>query len=204
MFIYYFSDILAQAAIIKYHISTGFVVFFSCSVMCDSLWPDELQHTRLPCPSPSWSLPKLMSIESVILSNHPILCRPLLLLPSVFPSIRVCFNESALRMRWPKDWSFSISLSSEHSGLISFKIDWFDLLAVKGTLRHLLQHQLEGINSSALSLFNCPSLTFTHGYWKIHSFDYTDLCRASDVHILTLQKKKPACIEDPFNEKKIL
>ena len=90
----------------------------------------------------SWSLPKLLSIESVMSSNHLILCRPLLLLPSVFPSIRVFSNESALHIRWPKYWSFSfnISPSSEHSGLIRFRMDWLDLLAVQGTLKSLLQH----------------------------------------------------------------
>ena len=90
----------------------------------------------------SWSPPKPMSIESVMPSNHLILCRPLLLLLSVFPSIRVFSNESALRIRWPKFWSFSfnISPSSEHPGLISFRMDWLDLLAVPGTLRSLLQH----------------------------------------------------------------
>ena len=90
----------------------------------------------------SRSPPKLMSIESVMPSNHLILCLPLLLLPSIFPSIRVFSNESALRIRWPKDWSFSfkISPSSEHPGLISFRMDWLDLLAVQGTLKSLLQH----------------------------------------------------------------
>ena len=90
----------------------------------------------------SWSPPKLMSIESVMPSNHLFLCRPLLLLPSIFPRIRVFSNESALHIRWPKYWSFSfnISPSNEHSGLISFRIDWLDLLAVQGTLKSLLQH----------------------------------------------------------------
>ena len=90
----------------------------------------------------SQSLLKLMSTESVMPSNHLILCHPLLLLPSIFPSIRVFFKESALCIRWPKDWSFSVSISpsNEHSGLISFKIDWLDLLAVQGTLKSLLQH----------------------------------------------------------------
>jgi len=90
----------------------------------------------------SWSLLKLMSIESVMVSNHLILYRPLLLPPSVFPSIRVCSNESALHIRWPKYWCFSISIrpSNEHSGLISFRIDWLDLPAVQGTLKSLLQH----------------------------------------------------------------
>ena len=91
----------------------------------------------------SWSLLKLMSIESVMPSNHIILCCPLLLLPSIFPSIRVFSNESALHIRWPKYWSisFSISPSDEYSRLLSFRIDWFDLLAVQETLKNLLQHQ---------------------------------------------------------------
>ena len=90
----------------------------------------------------SWSLPKFMSIELVMPSNHLLLCRPLFLLPSVFPSIRVFSNESAVYIRWPKYWSlsFSISPSNEYSGLISFRIDWLDLLAVQGTLKSLLQH----------------------------------------------------------------
>ena len=90
----------------------------------------------------SWSLLKLMSIKSVMPFNHLILCRPLLLLPSVFPSIRVFSNESVLHIRWPKYWSFSFSISpsNEYSGLIFFRMDWFDLLAVQGTLKSLLQH----------------------------------------------------------------
>ena len=88
------------------------------------------------------SLLRLTSIEFVMPSNHLILCRPLLLLPSIFPSIRIFSNESAVRIRWPKDWSFSLSISpsNEYSGLICFKMDWFDLLAVQGTLKSLLQH----------------------------------------------------------------
>ena len=90
----------------------------------------------------SWSLLKLMSIESVMPSNHLILCHPLLFLPSIFPSIRVFSNESIIHMRWPKYWSFSFSISpsNEYSGLISFRIDWLDLLAIQGTLKSLLQH----------------------------------------------------------------
>ena len=113
--------------------------------MSNSLQSHELQHTRLPWLSSLTiflSLFKLMSIESLMPSNRLILCRPLLLLPSVFPSIRIFSIESALRIRWPKYWSFSfsISLSNEYSGLISFRMDWFDLLAVQGTLKSLLQH----------------------------------------------------------------
>ena len=99
----------------------------------------------------SQSLLKLMFIESVMLSNL-ILCRPLLLRPSIFPSIRVCSNESVLQIRWPKYWSFSISPSNEYSGLISFRIDWLDLLAVQGTLKSLLQH-----HSSKASILQCSA-----------------------------------------------
>ena len=102
----------------------------------------------------SWSLPKLMPIESVKPSSHLILCRPLLLLPPIPPSIRVFSNESTLCIRWPKYWSFSfnISPSSEHPGLISFRMDWLDLLAVQGTLKSLLQH-----NSSKASILLCSA-----------------------------------------------
>ena len=100
----------------------------------------------------SWSLLKLMSIESVIPSNHLILGRPLLLPPSIFPSIRVFSKESVLRIRWPKYWSFSICLSNEYSGLISFRMDWLDLLAVQGTLKTLIQH-----HSSKASILQCSA-----------------------------------------------
>ena len=119
-----------------------------CLTLCDPM----------DCSIPgSWSLLKLMSIESVMPSNPLILCHPLLLLPSIFPSIRVFPNESALRIRWPKYWSFSFSISpsNDYSGLISFKIDWFDL-AVQGTLKSLFQH-----HSSKASVFAAqPSLWF--------------------------------------------
>ena len=111
--------------------------------MPDSLQSHGLQHARLPCPPPS---PRACSnsclIKSVMPSNHLILCHTLLLLPSIFPSIRVFSNESALHIRWPKYWSFSFSISpsNEYSGLISFRIDWLDLLAVQGTLKSFLQH----------------------------------------------------------------
>ena len=117
------------------------LLLFSHSVLSDSLGSHELRNSRLPCPSKSpgvWL--KLMSTESVMSSNRLILCRPLLLLPSTFPSIRVFSNESALHIRWPKYWSFSFNIdpSNEYSGLISFRTDWFDLLAVQGTLKSLL------------------------------------------------------------------
>ena len=110
--------------------------------MSNSLRPHGLQHAWLLCPSFFQSLLKLMSIESVMTSNHLILCHPLLLLPSLFPSIRLFSNELALPIRWPKYWNFSFSIhpSNEYSGLISFRIDWFNLLAVQGTFKSLLQH----------------------------------------------------------------
>ena len=137
-------------------------VKFSHSVLSDSLWlfaPWTVAHQASLSITNSWSPPKPMSTESVIPSNHLILCRPLLLLPSIFPSIRVFSNELTLCIRWPKYWSFSfnISRSNEHSGLISFRMDWLDLLAVQGTLKSLLQHHLKSINSSALSFLHSPT-----------------------------------------------
>ena len=119
----------------------------------------------------SRSLLKLMSIELVMLSNHLILCRPLLLLPSIFPSIRVISNKSVLCIRWPKYWnfSFSISPSNEYSGLISFRMDWFDLLEVQGTLKSLLQYH--SINSLVLSFLYNPTLISIPDYWKNQSFN---------------------------------
>ena len=118
-------------------------VQFSLWVMSNFLWPQGLQHARPPCPSPTpGSSLKFTSIESVMPSRHLILCRPLLLLPPVPPSIRVFSNESTVPMRWPKCWSFSFSiiLSKEIPGLISFRMDCLDLLAVQGTLKSLFQH----------------------------------------------------------------
>ena len=123
----------------------------------------------------SWSLLKLMSIESVMPSNH-LLYYPLLFLPSIFPSIKVFSNESVLRIRWPKFWSFSFSISpsNEYSGLVSFRIDWFELLAVQGTFKSLLQHQSTN-NSSAFSLLYGPTLTSMHDHWKNHTGLYGPL-----------------------------
>ena len=122
----------------------------------------------------SQSLLKFMSILSMMPSNHLILCHPLLLLPSLFPSIRVFSNESVLHVRWPKYWSFSFSIcpSNEYSGLISFRMDWLDLLAVQGTLKSLLQH-----HSSKASILQCSAffiVQFSHPYMttgKNHNFD---------------------------------
>ena len=121
-----------------------FVVFsvqFSRSVVPDSLQPHGLQHTRPPCPSPTSRVYQTY-VHWVGDAIQIILCHPLLLPPSIIPSIRVFCNESALRIRWPKYWSFSLSIipSKEHPGLISFRMDWLDLLAVQGTLKSLLQH----------------------------------------------------------------
>ena len=123
----------------------------------------------------SGSLLKLMSIESVMPSNHLLLCHPLLLLPSIFPSIRVFSSELVLHIRWPEyqSFSFSISPSKEYSRLISFRMDWLDLLAVQGTLKSLLQHHSSKASSSALSFIYGPTL---RDYWENHSFDYTDIC----------------------------
>ena len=131
------------------------VIFTSCcsaTQLCLTPWTAARQASLSF--TISLSLLKLMSIESVMPSNHLILCRPLLPLPSIFPSIRVFSNESALRIGWPKYWSFScnISPSNEYSGLISFKVDWLDLLAVQGTLKSLLQH-----HSSKASILQCSA-----------------------------------------------
>ena len=151
----------------------------SCLTLCDSI----------DCNTPGFSVCyqlqssfKLMSIESVMPSNQLILCYPLLLLPSIFPSIKVFSNESALRIRWPKYWrfSFSISPSNEYSGLISFRMDWLDLLAVQGTLKNLLQHHSSKASILWHSAFFIVQLS--HPYmttgktialtrWKNHSFD---------------------------------
>ena len=136
----------------KHNVSDANSIQFSCSVVSDSLRHHGLQHTRLPCPSPTPG--NLTSIELVMPSNCLILCLPLLLLPSIFPSIRIFSNKSALHIRWLKYWSFSfnISPSNEHPGLISFRMDWLDLLAVQGTLKSLLQH-----HSSKAPILRCSA-----------------------------------------------
>ena len=123
----------------------------------------------------SWSLPKLTSIESVMPSNHLILCHPLLLLPSIFPSIRVFSNESALCIRWPNYWSFSFSLSpsNEYSGLISFRMDWLvgSPCSPRDSQESSPTPQFKSINPLVLSFHYSPILTSIHDYWKKHSFD---------------------------------
>jgi len=142
----------------------------SCPTVCDP-WIAARQASL--CITNSWSLPKLMCIESVMPSSHLILCRPLLLLPPVPPSIRVFSNESTLRMRWPKYWSFILSLSpsNEHPGLISFRMDWLDLLAVQGTLKSLLQHHSSKGSILQCSAFFTVQLSQPYDHWKNHSLD---------------------------------
>ena len=127
----------------------------------------------------SWSLFKLMSIESLMLSNHLILCCSLLLLPSIFPSISIFSNESALHIRWPKYWNFSFSIcpSNEYSGLISFRMDWFDLLAAQGTLKSLLQHHNLKYHSSVHSFLCGPTLTSVQDY-----MGYTSIISSKQNH----------------------
>ena len=140
--------------------------------MSNPLQPHGLQHARLPCPLLSPGV--CSNLCPLMLSNHLVLYRHLLLLPSIFPSIRDFSRESAVHIRWPKYWSFSFSISpsNEHSGLISFRIDWFDFLAVQGTSP---APQFKSINSSMLSLHYSPTLTSIHDYWENHSFDCVDL-----------------------------
>ena len=155
-----------------------------CSVTksCPALRPYQLQNIRLheleQTQGDSEGLypdfAQTMSTEFLMASSHLILCHPLLFLPSIFPSIRVFSNELALPIRWPKYWSFSFSTSpfNEYSGLISFRIDWFDLLAVQGTLKESSRApHFESINSSVLSLLYGTTLTSIHDYWKNLSFD---------------------------------
>ena len=136
----------------------------------DFWWPHGLHHTRPPCTN-SRSLLKLMFIESVMPSNYLTLCHPLLLPPSIFPSIRVFTNESVLHITWPKYWNFSISPSNEYSGLISFRTDWFDLLAVQVIQESSPTPQFKSTDSSPLSFLYSPTLTSIPDHWKNHSLD---------------------------------
>ena len=158
----------------------------------------------------SWSLLKLMSIESVMLSNHLILCHPLLP-PSIFPSIRVVSNESVLCIRWPKYWSlsFRFSPSNEYLGLISFRIDWFDLLTVQDSQVSFPKPLLKSINSLVLSFLYGPTLTSIHDYWKNHSFDYMDLCWQNKEELKSLlmkmkEESEIAGLKPDFQKMKIM
>ena len=153
----------------------------SCPTLCDSV---NRSTPGLPVHHQLLEFTQTTSIESVMPSSHLILCRPLLLLHPIPSSIRVFSNESTLPMRWPKYWSFSFSISpsNEHPGLISFRMDWLDLIAVQGTLKSLLQH-----HSSKASILWCSAfftVQLSHPYMttgKKHGFDYMDLCQQSDL-----------------------
>ena len=158
------------------HVSWGgtLVQSLSCVRLFATTW--TAAHQVSLSVTNSQSLLKLMSVESVMLSNHLILCRPLLFLPSVFPSIRVFSSESVLHIRWPKYWSFSFSISpsNEYPGLISFRMDWLDLLAVQGTLKSLFQH-----HSSKASILRCSAffiVQLSHPYMttgsNVSAFEY--------------------------------
>ena len=172
-----------------------YVVVFCCCCSVTESWPTLCNPMN--CSTPGFPvlhyLPEfaqthvwvddgliIKSIKSMMSSNHLI---PLLLLPSIFPSIRISFNESALCIRWPKDWNFSFSSnpSNEYLGLISFKTDWFDLLTVQGTLKSPPTPQFKSINSSVLSLLYGPTLTWLQ---EKHSFDYMDLYWQSNLSLL--------------------
>ena len=148
------------------------LVQVSCSVMSNSVTPWTVARQASLSITNSWSLLKLMSVELVMPSNHLILCHPLLL-PSVSPSIRVFSSESVLHIRWPKYWSFSFSISpsNEYSGLISFRMDWFNLLAVQGSLKSLLQH-----HSSKASILRCSAFLIAQ-----HSLPYMTTGKTSFV-----------------------
>ena len=142
----------------------------SCVQLFETLWT-TVRQTSLSF-TVSWSLLKVTSIEPVMPSNHLILCRPLLLLPLILPSIKLFSNELTLHIRWLKYWSFCISLSNEYSGLISFRMNWLDLLAVQGTLKTLLQHHSSKASIlQALNFLHSPTLTSIHDHRKNHCLD---------------------------------
>ena len=158
--------------------------FSSVQLSLSRVWLCDPMDSSMPGLPVHQQLPEFTQIHVHWVSDamqpyHPRL--PLLLLPSIFPSIRVFSNESALHIMWPKYWSFSFSISpsNEHSGLISLRMDWLDILAVQGTLKPSLTPQFKSINSLVLGFLYSPTLTSIHDYWKNHSLDYTDLCGTS-------------------------
>ena len=160
-----FQNVLSNCGSITYSVQSLSRVRL-CDPMNCSMPGLPIHHQLLECTKP-------MSIKSVMPSNHLILCSPLLLLPPIFPSIRIFSNESALRIRWLKYWSFSFNKcpSTEHPGLISFRMDWLDLLAVQGSLKNLLQHRSSKASILQRSAFFRVQLTSIHDYWKNHSLD---------------------------------
>ena len=137
--------------------------------VCD---PMDCSTPGFPVITKSWSLIKLLSIESVMQSNHFILCRPFLILLSIFPSIKVIYSESVLPIRLPKYWTFSISTSNYYSGLISFRVDWFDLFGVpRDSQESSPTPQFKSINSSALSFLHSSTFTSIHDQWKNHGLN---------------------------------
>ena len=157
----------------------------SCVGLFMTLWTAALQASLST--TNSWSPPKPMSINSLMPSNHLSLCYPLLLLPSIFPSIRVFSNESALRIRWPKYWSFSfnISPSNEHPGLISFRMDWLELLAVQGTLKSLLQHHSSKASTAIIRMYLCFGIwSFCYSF-KMKNYAIILLSRIANVSDVT-------------------
>ena len=169
------------------YVSVQFISVQLLSHIWLSVTPWTAAHQASLSFTNSQHLLKCVSIESMMTPNHLIRCHPLLLLRSIFFKIRVFTNESALFIRRPKCWSFSFSISpsNEYSGLISFRIDWFDLFAVQGILKSLLQHHSSKASVLQHSAFwVLPNLTSIHGYWKNDTFDYTDLCRQSLVCFL--------------------
>ena len=157
-------------------------MLFNCSILCDSATSWTAARQAFLSFTISQNLFKLMSIELMMPSNHLVLYCPLLP-PSIFPRIRVFSNVLDLCIRWPKYWSFSFSISpsNQYSGLMSFRIDWFDLLPAKGLSRVFSSTTIRRHQSFRLSLFYCSALTSLHDYWKNHSFDYTDLCLKNNV-----------------------
>ena len=160
----------------------------TCLTLCD---PMDCSTPGFQSFSISCSLLKLTFIESVMPSNHLVLCHPLTRLPSVFPNIRVFSTESTLCIKWPKYWSFifNISPSNEHPGLIFFIMDWLDLLAVQRTLKSFLQYHSSKASTlqHSVSPLCDPTLTSIHDYWKNHSFDYMDLCKQSNISAFKIQ-----------------
>ena len=177
------------------------IFFFTCNItwiFCNDCCCSVTQSCLTVCDSMDCSMPVFPAlhylpevaqthvhwVSDAIQSSRPL--SKLLLLPSIFPSIRAFLNESTLHIRWRKSWSFSFSISpsNEYSGLISFRIDWLDLFAVQGTLKSLLQHlnsKASILASKGLSLLYGPTHTSVHNYWKNHSFNLTDLCQQGDI-----------------------